>query len=199
VEVLPNSSRLRSKWSENTLRLAIVALACILAAVTAVTETRGAFVGTTANGGSSAAAGTVSLIDDDLGSALLSVTNLKPLDVLTKCITVTYQGTITPAVVKLYGAAGGSGLGSYLTTVVDMGTGGQFGDCTGFVSQSTLFSCALSTLTSTNTNYSNGLTAFTAAASPTTKTFRFIFTVLDNNLAQGLNVTPTFTWEAQNS
>ncbi len=54
--------------------------------------------------------GDVTLVDDDSGSAMFTVTNMKPSTPETECITVTYQGSLD-ASVRFYGAlTAGDGL-----------------------------------------------------------------------------------------
>ena len=61
-----------------------------------------AYKSTTTNSGDAVSAGSVSLFDNDSGSAMFSPSNLKPGDSYSSCIQVSYTGTL-PALVKLYG------------------------------------------------------------------------------------------------
>ncbi len=103
------------------------------------------------------------------------------------------------APVKLYGAAlTGTGLGPYLNFTIQRGTGGSFSSCTGFTSAATIFTNTLSNFATNHTSYSNGLGAgWTPTAAGQTMTFRFAYTVADNNLANGKTCGMPFTWEAQ--
>jgi hypothetical protein len=129
---------------------------------------------------------------------MFSVTDMKPGDTAINCIVVTYSGSLTPADVNLYGSTGGSGLDAYLNTTVEIGTGGSFGDCTGFTATSTLFSGTLASFGATYTNWATGLAAWSPASTPDSRTFKFTVSLQDDNSAQGLDATATFTWEAQN-
>ena len=191
---IPGNVRARS-----FARLTAVILALLLVSVLVFRSSRGAFATTTANAGSSISAGTVSLVDDDAGSALINTSSMVPADSIVRCIAVTYQGSIATAAVRLYGTLGGTGLGTYLDATIEVGSGGAFGNCTGFSPSATIFSGTLATFASAHTDWSTGVPAFTTSATPTTKTFRFTLTLEDNNSAQGLTAAPTFTWEAQNS
>lgn len=174
------------------------AIATALLAVTMLTVTRSeaAFSDTTANTANSFATGTVVLTDDDSGTAMFSATNMSPGTPVVDCITVTYSGDQLPAPVRLYGSTTGT-LDTYLDTTVEIGTGGSFGDCTGFTPTSTLFNNTLANFAATNTDWSSGLATFTAAANPTSRTFRFTIEVQDNPAAQGDSATADFTFEAQ--
>lgn len=160
-----------------------------------------AFSGTTTNTGNSFAAGTVSLTDDDSGSAMFSLTNLKPGDSSTKCIELTYTGSLASSI-KMYGAiGGGTSLGQYLTVTITSGTPGTFADCSTF-SGTQIYTGTLANFATTYTNWSNGLSDanFAPDSNGDTRAYKFVVTLQDNNSAQGLTATSTsFTWEAQNT
>jgi hypothetical protein len=77
-----------------------LAVLAAVAALLAVVSTFSAFSGTTANPGNSAVAGTVTLTDNDSGAAMFSLASLKPGDTDTRCLQVTYTGSL-PALVRL--------------------------------------------------------------------------------------------------
>jgi len=169
--------------------------------------TYAAFSSTTSNTGNSFASGTVTISDNDSGGAMLSLSNAKPGDSSASCITVTYGGSLS-ANVKLYGSTTGS-LGSYLTLTVTQGTGAVgFGPtCSGFTpdgSGSQIYNGTLSNFSSNYTNFSTGLSLTNASASTTwtngnTRVYKFQVTLVNDNNAQGLSGTASFTWEAQNT
>lgn len=165
--------------------------------VLVVSSSRAAFVDTTDNATNTFSAGDVVLNDDDTGSVLFNVNNLAPGDSRTRCIAVTYTGSLT-ADVHLYGTVGGNGLAQYLDLDIDVGSGGDFASCTGFVSSSVLFNDTVAAFGGAHTNFVNGLGGNTGATNPTTHTYRVTVTLQDNNAAQGLSATAGFTWEAQN-
>jgi predicted ribosomally synthesized peptide with SipW-like signal peptide len=170
-------------------------------ALLVVNTTNAAFSASTDNNSNSFAAGTVTLSDDDAGSLLFNLSNMKPGDTSTKCVNVAYAGSL-PADVKLYGTVGGTGLADYLTTTIDVGSGADGGSslsCTGFTSSSTLHNDTLAAFGAANTNYSTGLGGFAGATNPSSKSYRISVTLQDDNGAQGKNATATFTWEAQNN
>ena len=177
-----------------------LAAAVLLTAGLIVTASIAAFSDTTDNPGNAWSTGTVILKDDDGGStALFTVTNMAPLDVVTSCIVVTYEGTLLPADVVLYGVSGGSGLDAYLDLIVEEGTGGIFDNCSGFSATSTVYTGGtLADFAVAHTNFGNGAGTWTPSANPESVTFKFTVTLQDNNAAQSLDATATFTWEAQN-
>lgn len=165
-----------------------------------------AFSARTENPGNNLAVGTVNLADDDAGSALLSLTNLKPGSSGSRCLAVTSSGSL-PSVVKLYttDAAVTRGLSSYVTLTVTQGTGGTFSSCTGFTPTTTgsaVFSGTLATLTSTATTYGSGLGSWAPTGKVAeTRTFQVGYAVSGTtpDTAQGGTVTFDLVWEAQNS
>src|SRR5215210_5412506 len=99
-----------------------------------------AFSAYTSNPNNQVQAGSVTLQDNDSGSAMLSLSSALPGDSDTACIKVTYAGSL-PATVKLYGTTGGTGLDQYLDLKVTRGTyvptEPSFDSCTNFTPDST--------------------------------------------------------------
>lgn len=178
------------------VRATAIATALLLVTILTVTRSYAAFTDTTDNTSNSFATGTVVLTDDDTGSAMFSVTNMTPGSPVIECITITYSGNQLPAPVRMYGTTTG-GLATYLDTIIEIGTGGTFGDCTGFTPTSTLFNTTLADFSSTHTDWASGLATFTAPANPTSRTFRFTISVQDTPSAQGSSSTADFTFETQ--
>jgi len=160
-----------------------------------------AFSATTENPGNAFDAGTVSITDDDSGSAMLSLANAKPGDSDTGCIVVTYTGTL-PSSVRLYGATGGTGLDQYLDLTVTRGSiaGPSFDSCAGFTPDGGGGVVYSGTLAGYPDAYATGLVdpdgSWTNGES---RAYRFSVSVQDDAGAQGLNATQTFIWEARNN
>ena len=198
------SSRVRRNLAKGVLPLGILASAGMV-----WQSSYAAFSGTTSNAGNSWTAGTVKLTDSQNGTALLNATGLKPGSTGTACIKLTYGGNLAAAT-KVYVATGDlttttpSNLAPYLTLKIDEGTGSD-PLCSDFASPANIFNPTnattgtLGTFASADTNFANGAGAWAPAANGATRTYRFTWTVQDNNLAQGLNATVKFTWEAQNT
>jgi hypothetical protein len=168
-----------------------------------------AFSSETTNAANSFAAGSVELTDNDVGAAMLSLSDAQPGATDTSCILVTYSGSLSSRV-RLYGALTGT-LAPYLTLTVTRGDDPTpaFDDCNGFVPDSTnyvgagpgvVYQGALSAFPST---YAAGIVD-PLAASPEawttgeTHTYHFAVSLADDNGAQGLTSTAAFTWEARN-
>ena len=192
-------------------KLLVTALVLGLIGVVAGLGTWSAFSSTTSNSGNSFTAGTVSISDDDAGSAMFSLTGLKPGDSASKCIVVTYTGSL-PATVRLYGTTAGTGLDQYLDLTVTRGTisSANFPSCGNFSADSTDYIGAGAgvvfngTLQGYADDYASALVDPTSGSPRTWTTneahsYRFQVTVEDQSGAQGKSATQTFTWEARNT
>ena len=174
------------------------------------TGTFSAFSSTTSNPSNAFTAGTVTISDNDSGSSMLSLSNAKPNDSTTGCITVTYSGSLSSNV-RLYASTTGT-LAPYLNLTVTQGGGtpnnASFNAaCTNFTadtSGSQIYSGTLSNFASTYTNFSSGLALTNLSASTTWsqnnfRVYKFVVSLANDNNAQGLSSTATFTWEADNT
>lgn len=193
-----------SKTRKTLVTLLVLGVVGTLAGV----GTFSAFSSTTDNTGNTFAAGTVYIADNDAGSAMYNVTGQRPLDVTTKCIRLTYTGSLA-ATVKLYTSSTVNALGTYVDLSIDKGTmpATAFPGCTGFTSEANVFANTLANFTTTRNSYANGISAFPGAQTQwnqnDTVVYRFTLTLQDNNSANGGATALTtgshdFTWEARN-
>jgi predicted ribosomally synthesized peptide with SipW-like signal peptide len=166
-----------------------------------------AFSSTTTNSGNSFAAGTVFVDDNDAGAAMYTVSNQKPGVATTRCIKVTYSGTMA-ADVKLYTTSTVGAVADYIDLTVEKGSGNPaFPNCTGFSPESTVYTGELDDFTTSKNSYANGIAAFPGSQTQwnqnDTLVYRFTLTLQDDNNANG-GATPlstgshAFTWEARN-
>ncbi|MEE9184433.1 MAG: hypothetical protein V3U39_08125 [Acidimicrobiia bacterium] len=189
--------------SNSITRLARVSpalMAMFAAALLAFQSTGAAFSATTENAGDAFTAGTVTLSDNDAGTAMFPMLNMEPLDPAVGCIEVTYSGTLDP-LVKTYGAiTAGDGLEDYLDLTIERGTGtcAAFGTSTAVWTNGT--DGDLGIFLGAATNYATGVDTWqpTGGGPADVVPYRFTVTLQDNVLAQAKSVTVTFTWEAQN-
>lgn len=170
-----------------------------------------AFTGTTRSSGNDWATGSVSLTDDDAGSARFQVANMTPGQTETKCIAVTANSS-GPGVVKAYlvnPVTSPQGLENRVKMTVRAGTGGTFADCTGFVANSTgnpiVADTSLANLALAN-NYAAGVGGWTVAAGTQTRSYQFtwIFDTFGMTQAQidqlqGARTGIDVQWELQSS
>jgi predicted ribosomally synthesized peptide with SipW-like signal peptide len=161
-----------------------------------------AFSATTSNPNNSFAAGTVSISDNDGGTAAYSVSNRKPGDFAESCVRVTYTGSLANTI-KLYRSAftGGTGLDQYVDLAITKGTG-TAADCSDFSGSTSVYSGTLNALGS---NWAGG-TALTNGSNQASwsqndaVTYRVRATLQDNNAAQGLATgTHSLVFEAQSN
>lgn len=189
-----------STFKKAGFTLGVMALAAVIFGSLA---TFGAFSSTTSNPGNSFAAGTVTIGDNDGGTALYSLTNQKPGVNNDKCIKVTYTGSLD-STVKLYASTVTAG-GAFVDLGITSGAGAA-ANCSDFVpdaSGSSVYSGTLKNFADTYTSYANGLVdnplVATKWVTNDAVTYRFRVSVQDTNSAQGVTTgTHAFTWEAQN-
>ena len=177
-----------------------------LCSVMVLRTSQAMFVGTTDNPSNSWATGTVVLADNDSGTALFSTGtdgSLTGGQVLTKCLIVTYNGTLVSSSsvhpsVKLYGTASGL-LAPYLTLAIDQGTGGgSAGSCTGWSATSAgVYTGDLAGFATNVSAFASGVGAWLPASTGETMTYRFTVTVQSVAGAQGQSASASFTWEAR--
>lgn len=133
------------------------------------------------------------LSNDGAGSALFSAAGLAPGDSRTNCVNVTYDDTET-AVLRLHGTVAGAAADAVDLTV-EVGSGGSYGDCTGFTGTPS-YAGTLAGFAVSHADFATGI-AVPAVAPGTPVSFRFTVTVRDDNTAQGQSANATFTWEAE--
>ena len=141
--------------------------------------------------------GTVILTDDDTGTALFDSATDGALDggqSQTRCIQVTYAGSLNPTV-RMYGSATGA-LAPYLNLTIDEGTGGAAGSCTGFASSAAVYNGTVAGLSGSHFNFGTGAGQWSPQPAAV-KTYRFTVTVQNAPAAQGATADATFVWEAQ--
>jgi len=192
----------RSKVLRTLLVLGIVA--CIAGA-----GVFSAFSSKTENPGNVITAGTVTLKDDDGGSALYALNAAKPGDSQTSCIDVSYTGSL-PATVKLFTQPPVGELGPYVTLKVEAGTQTtpSFPGCEGFTAYTTggtVYEGTLAAFAAANNSFANGIdtnpTGQTRWESGNSVVYRFTATLAATapEAAQGKTTgTHAIVWEAQN-
>lgn len=166
-----------------------------------------AFSATTTNPGNSFSAGTVAISDNDAGSAMYNVTNEVPGNVTTKCIKVTYTGSLNSAV-KLYSASTLNAGAQYINLKITPGTQASptFPNCTGFTPDAggAIYDGTLQGFASAHSSWANGLAVNNQSASATwaqndAVAYRFEVSLQNDPLAQGASSgLHDFTWESQN-
>lgn len=189
---------MKTMTTPNNVRLAAAIASLLLVATLIIRTTEAAFTATTDNPDNTWSSGTVVLTDDDGGTDAYTGTAMfdasidaamKPGVPVSRCITVSYNGTLDPSAVKLNVAASTAGtLDAYLSVKVHEGTSTTgLADCSGFTADAAIYDGTLSGMTG-----SYGTWDPAGAAS---KTYRFTVEVADDNAAQGTTAgATTFRW-----
>jgi hypothetical protein len=161
--------------------LSAAPVAVLLAGAMVWQGSTAAFTATTRNAGNSWESGQVALTDDDAGTAMFSVDDLLPGDQGENCIVVTSNSSV-PGQVRSYVenlSGSGAGLESRIQIGLERGSGGSFGDCTGFTAEagSALTPGSLAEVSADHSDYASGGAAW------------------DTSGDAGENVTYRATWE----
>lgn len=127
----------RTRMTTGRKALGSVLVVGVLGSVSAL-GVFGAFSATTQNAGNEISTGTVALGDNDAGQAMFQVSNAEPGDTFTRCIKVTYTGSLE-AEVKNYLRSTPGPLSPYLSLKLERGTQttGGFPDCGNFAPATT--------------------------------------------------------------
>lgn len=168
----------------------------------------GAFSSTTTNAGNTITAGTVSIADNDAGAAMYSISNAKPGESVSKCIKVTYTGSLD-ADVHIYTTSTIGALGQYVELTITPGTQTTptFPSCTGFVADSggALYTGTLANFATAKNSYANGVVDYPGTGTKWAANESVVYQVTATlqssapEAAQGATTgAHTFTWEARN-
>lgn len=168
----------------------------------------GAFSATTSNAGNTITAGTVAIADNDAGAAMYSLSAAKPGESVSKCIKVSYTGSLD-ADVRIYTTSTIGSLGQYVDLTITPGTQTtpSFPSCTGFVADSggALYTGTLQSFGTTKNSYANGVVDYPGTGTKWATNESVVYQVTATlqssapDAAQGLTTgSHTFTWEARN-
>ena len=192
----------------NKVRAIAAAFSLLLVVVAIGRVSSAAFTDTTDNSANTFDAGDVTITDDDGGAtAMFSLPDMAPGDTATRCINVTYAGTLQADVV-LYGSHDGGGLEDHLALTIERSTGAGGGtgfDCTGFVEAGLVpiwdpTDGTIGAFTALNDGVTNSADSRSdPGTSNDVASYRFTVTLLDNDAAQGLSSLVAFTWRASSA
>ena len=136
----------------------------------------------------------VTISDDDAASALFEAGNLGPGKPITNCISVSFDGNGSPAVVRLRGQSSGA-LDRHLALTIEIGSGGRYNQC-GTFRGDVLYHGSLAGFVAGHGSLGSGLTTFSPTGDDS-RTFRFTVAVTDDAAAQGTSAKAGFSWDAQ--
>jgi hypothetical protein len=166
-----------------------------------------AFSGRTTNSGVGWTAGSVNLTNDSGGEPMFNLTNISPGDTGSRCIVITSQASL-PTNIKMYTSTANppaNDISPYIDVTVEDGSGSSFNAdpaCAGFTPAGAVdYSGTLENLTTTHTNYANGIGPWPLTGNPPeSKTFRVTWTfrsTAPDSTQGGSTPNVNFTWEAQ--
>lgn len=164
-----------------------------------------AFTATTRSSGNNWETGSVVLSDDDQGAAAFRVSGILPGQSGSKCLVVTSQSNV-PGDVRVYlNTLGAQGLEHNITVALQIGHGGSFSDCAGFVSESALPPLSLSTINAGINNYATGVLPWITTGTPGEfKTYKATWTFDVTGMTQaqidalqGKSASADVVWELQ--
>jgi hypothetical protein len=188
-----------SRHQRIPLKLVTAAVALVATSLVWSGGTFSAFNKTSTMPSNSVTAASLTLSGNDAGTALMTMSSAMPGASVSACENVTYAGG-APALVRLYGTPGGTGLATYLTLTVTRGmfTGTPTsGSCTGFTADSggTVYS---GTLASYPTSTGSAIVDTPTWAGGDKHGYKLTLTLPSgvSSAAQGLSATATFSWLA---
>jgi hypothetical protein len=176
-----------SRQTAKVLAAITTPVALIATGALIYTSSYAAFTGQTRNSGNQWSTGSVSLTDDDNGSARFQVKNMLPGATDTKCITVTANASVA-STVKGYAVnpvTSPQKLEDRIKVTIDSGTGGSFADCTGFVAggPAHVTNQPLSAIAQVNT-FEQGFGGWVVDPGVSSKTYRMTWTFDTGTLSQ---------------
>ena len=185
----------RSSLHASSARLAAMGTALLLVVFLVLSTSRAAFTATTNNPTNSMSTGTLTLSDDDAGTAMFdTITGLVPLTTTTRCIHVQYVGSLDPQPIVLYVPSSPTGsLGTYLDLTIEIGPNNAdaFGSCASFTNTATLYTGTLAGFATSHSGYASGQATWDPSTN-STQTFRF-------TAAAGQSAGWGFTWETRSA
>lgn len=179
--------------SITAVRLVAIAITALLISFIVIDRTSGALSAGAATPPSDIGAGSIALTDDDGDRSLFDVGDLLPGRPTTNCIRVAYDGTAFDGVVG-FRARGGGDLAPLVDITVEVGDGGDFGDCDGFEPADTLYRGTLASLVSEHGEDGEAIPAMTIRSVHQVRTFRVTMAVRDDTAAAGRIASVEFRW-----
>ncbi len=196
---MPNEIAASPDLPDRTMRLGAGALAVLSAVLlvavaflvwSSMTTASARFAASTTNESSLFEAASVDVVVGGPGgdSSVLRIDGdgLYPGLVVERCLPVAYRGTLTGASVRLIGRQdGGTGLGRYITTEIDRGSG-SLSNCEDFTADRAIYRGTLEHLWQDHGRFATGLELLSSAEDGDSVVMRVRLEVVSDNDAQGL-------------
>ena len=185
---------------------AAVALGMAISGGSVWRASQAAFSAQTGVNGNTFSVGSVTITNERSGAVIFTggTTNMAPGATDSKCVRVTYQGSLASEVRMYASTYTDSGLAQYLHVTIEEGDGGTFADCTGFTRTAYLVNDQLAADVffplgvAAHRNYADGLGgAWQPSSNPSYKTYKVTYSLPSATTGgQGSGLVITFTWEA---
>jgi hypothetical protein len=176
-------------------RMLAAAVAALLVSLLVMARSDAALVARSGNLDNEFGPGVVEVDDDGGGLRMFDVDDLVPGRPVAECISVRYTGTVSPAVVRLTAISEGALAGDLLLRI-ETGTGGRYGDCSGFRRTGLLYDGVLSGLPAPATATGAGLEVFRPTGAPQLQALRFTADLREGSDPDGARALADFFWEA---
>ncbi|NHC12350.1 hypothetical protein [Motilibacter deserti] len=132
-------------------------------------------------------------LSTDATGPLFALSGLAPGWEHAACLQVRYAGLPAASALGVFATAGGSGLADYLDVRVERGTGGGYGDCTGFAGHQ-VFAGTLAELAAAHGSAAAALPDDAAVEGSGSAAYRIALTLRDDDGAQGRTAEAAFSW-----
>jgi hypothetical protein len=197
-----------SARTRRIVSLSVAPAAILLAGLLVWQGSNAAFTATTRSSGNSWSTGQVTLTDDDLGAAAITIQHMLPMQTGSKCIVVTstsdVAGQVRTYIANLSPSA--QHIENYIQLQVQVGTGGTFTSCTGFVPEAGgPAASSVAAFATASSSYATGVNPWTTAGTVgEKKTYKLIWTFNTSSLTQqqvdalqGGTISADVVWELQ--
>ena len=134
--------------------------------------------------------GRISLEDDDQGRSLVSLENMAPGRPVSRCLSITYTGSVLPVQLSMAAEISGD-VAPFVDVEVAHGISGGFDSCAGFEATGVVFSGTLADL-----DRRGSLDVGRFRSEGEERSFRFTFDLIDVAEAADRSGSVDFVWEA---
>lgn len=189
--VAPTTVESRRRVDRSTARALAAAIASLVIATLVVSGSTQALHPEGTASSNELQAGSITLVDDDLGRSLVELDNMAPGRPSQQCISVGYAGTVLPVSLTLSATSQGD-IAEYVLVTIERGSAASFGSCDGFLADgAAAFSGRVGDLV-----VGEPVPVGTMRNEGQSISFRFTFDLADEAAAEGRAGSVDFVWEA---
>ncbi|MFB6978630.1 hypothetical protein [Streptomyces scopuliridis] len=188
-------------WLNVLAKVVPVPLGLLLSGALVWGATNADWSGTSSNSGNTWTAGTMGVANDSK-VPMFRVKNMRPGDTGSNCIKIKSNADF-PTALKLYSDAPGwpSNFQSFINLTIEVGSGGDAGNCHGFTPHKTAFDGTLDQFVALHTDFRTGVGPWTLPGRPPNSlsfriAWKFSPSAPDGSQGEATNEA-SFTWEAR--